>query len=607
MRSIFIFSFLIILNLTCYSQSIRVKSTHYAKVNVNHVIEDYQVSFQKLEPSNHGIENSSSLLKKYSPKTSNKKAINHPSLMRNFEGNAYNSRVPNDNDIAISNNGDIVSVINSTIYFYDSDGQKQKNLSLGAFSSSLNILGSKYDPRVIYDQENDRFIVIYLSGNTDSTSNIIVGFSVSNNPLEDWNLYSLNGNPLNDGSWSDYPNVAISKNELFITINTFLNQSENASGFVESTIWQINKFNGYNGDSVLQTEYYHNLGLTNRTKFTIIPLQGGDHLYGPNMYFVMNQSKSDDASDIFKIIEITDTIGSLNKTLVIDSVKSNLSYNKPFNAKQPLKHELRTNDARLQNGYIQNDKAHFVFNCNVEESNLCGVYHGIIDLKNKSAIGYILSHPYKEWAFPAIAFAGKNSGDDEAIIVLNFCSDTIFAGTSSVYYKDGEHSDEKIIKNGESELNIIGDLADRWGDYSGIQRKYNEPGKVWVASCFANKIGSGSFANKLYGTWIAELGNPQYYQSIDDRFSITKNTEVYPNPSFQDFSLQFDSKSHQQIIVTLISNDGKRIELLRRSIQPGKQQFSFSTATLAQGIYLLEVKGSKELYLNQKVVVSTAE
>src|ERR1700752_4631673 len=42
-----------------------------------------------------------------------------PTLGDNFIGNNYDFSVPNDNDMAISNAGKIVSVINSTVYMMD--------------------------------------------------------------------------------------------------------------------------------------------------------------------------------------------------------------------------------------------------------------------------------------------------------------------------------------------------------------------------------------------------------------------------------------------------------------------------------------------------------
>ena len=68
-------------------------------------------------------------------------------MLTGFQGNPYNFSVPNDNDVAISNDGMIVSVINSTINIYTETGEELYVVSLSAFSDTLDILESDFDPR----------------------------------------------------------------------------------------------------------------------------------------------------------------------------------------------------------------------------------------------------------------------------------------------------------------------------------------------------------------------------------------------------------------------------------------------------------------------------
>jgi len=84
---------------------------------------------------------------------------------------------PNDNHVAISNNGIVVSVVNTNIRFYDTLGtQKGNTRSLQNFSSSLGTFTQNSDPRVLYDPMEDRFIILFFTGNTRATNKIIVGF-----------------------------------------------------------------------------------------------------------------------------------------------------------------------------------------------------------------------------------------------------------------------------------------------------------------------------------------------------------------------------------------------------------------------------------------------
>ena len=152
-------------------------------------------------------------------------SLKAPYELINFEGNTYDNGIPDDNNIAVSDSGKILSAMNSTLNVYDSAGNLIKNISLGAFSNGLGLSQGKYDPKVIYDESADRFIAVCLNGTSDSTSYAIIGFSQTNDPAGNWNLYKISGNPLNDTTWSDFPIIKITQNELFLTLNALHNNS----------------------------------------------------------------------------------------------------------------------------------------------------------------------------------------------------------------------------------------------------------------------------------------------------------------------------------------------------------------------------------------------
>ncbi len=93
------------------------------------------------------------------------------------------SGTPNDNHVAVANDGTFIAVMNTTIRVHDDTGKLLKAWSLEWFPATQNkvdnlpTLTRIYDPRVIYDPYEDRFIVLYMHGTTDKTSFIVVGFS----------------------------------------------------------------------------------------------------------------------------------------------------------------------------------------------------------------------------------------------------------------------------------------------------------------------------------------------------------------------------------------------------------------------------------------------
>ena len=72
-----------------------------------------------------------------------------PAILTGWEGNIMGSGVPNDNDMAISNDGKIISVINSSIYIYDTLGTLLKSVYLSTFADTLGIAASSFDPKVM--------------------------------------------------------------------------------------------------------------------------------------------------------------------------------------------------------------------------------------------------------------------------------------------------------------------------------------------------------------------------------------------------------------------------------------------------------------------------
>ena len=145
---------------------------------------------------------------------------------------------PMDNSIAISDDGLIVSVANTTIQFKTTGGGTFYSNSIIDFIDDPSI-SYVCDPVVNYDPEEDRFIFFAqeCSGNS-SNSHLIIMFSETNDPDEGWNYYKITGNPLGDNSWFDYPKLAISDTELFISGNLFYN----GGGFNQSVVYQMEKF-----------------------------------------------------------------------------------------------------------------------------------------------------------------------------------------------------------------------------------------------------------------------------------------------------------------------------------------------------------------------------
>ena len=76
--------------------------------------------------------------------------------------------IPNDNSMAISNDGILISGINSVIWAYDYNTDSTvfpfQVMSLENIAGGGGITDHYYDPKLIYDPSEDRFILVFLIG-----------------------------------------------------------------------------------------------------------------------------------------------------------------------------------------------------------------------------------------------------------------------------------------------------------------------------------------------------------------------------------------------------------------------------------------------------------
>jgi hypothetical protein len=519
----------------------------------------------------------------------------------NFEGNISGNSVPNDNDIAISNGGKIVSVINTNIYMFDGDQDTfllQK--ALATFAQPLQLFNSKYDPKVVYDPVKDRFIMIFLNGYTWQTSKIIIGFSQTNDPTGAWNLYKLPGNPLNDSTWSDYPVIGISSEDLYIGINTFTNGSSNNSGFTQTCFWQIDKEEGFNGDSTLTTRYYYDILTNNKPIFNITPIKGGKTTYGPHFYLLSNRNLSTENDTLF-VLKVTGDVHNSATTLQVTTLNSAKKYFLPPTALQPNGHTFDTNDSRILGGFYQDNKIQFVQSTLDTATGHAAVYHGLINDVNgtMSATANIISDTLLDLGFPNISYTGIDPNETEAIITFNHSASTVFSGFSAVYYaNDNTYSPILRIKEGTSVVNLLSGSYERWGDYSGSQTRYNEGSKVWAAGSFGK-------SNGKHGTWIAELTSPdstQHYFPPDPASVLSEH--IYPNPTQDIVSIPFVLEKDMVIRFSVYDMRGRLVTtLLEDKAKEGKNLFTFNASPLTNGMYVLIVETEDGIQLIKERIV----
>jgi len=594
------------------------KSSTYVKrtVNLKENIDHWKASVQSMQMTNPGGNSYNDFLiiqkqiqtQKYPRKKSLKslnKSPNIPSfnIENGFEGNLYNNKVPNDNTLAISNEGIILAGINSSYIIYDTNNDSLL-LSSTLNSMTLDFMNlrfvKKYDPKFIYDHKEDRFIVVFLVGNKPLNSHVCVAFSSTSNPMDDWNVYMLEGDALSTGHWTDYPAISVTEDDLFITGNLLLDGVSWQLGFNQSIIWQIDKENGYSDADSLSFNLWSDIKDDSINIRNIHPVRGARELQDKNQYLLSNKNFSLESDSLY-LIKIENSQKSLNSELSIQRITLDDHYFLSPNGKQYNGKELATNDSRVLGGIIDRDWIQFVQHSMDTNYGTAGIYHGIIynyDI-NPYVESKIISDSIIDFGYPNIASTGINPNEKECVIGFNYTSINDTNGVSCVYMNNNEiYSNFTKLHRGNRAIDRLNGNIDRWGDYSGIQRKYDDPCRTWISGMFG-KIGSN-------GSWISSISTsdtcreplphlflePAYNQGV-----------LFPNPSKDFVNYDFSLEENLDLKISIFSIEGKLVTVLYNDlVNSGPNRLSFDITKLRVGSYLLIIENNDNKLFTKKLI-----
>lgn len=530
-----------------------------------------------------------------------------PTIGTNFKGNELKSWTPSDNSIAISNGGIIVSVVNYGIEYYQNNGTPiLQNFTWTDFVNNALLNQAKFDPRVLYDNIHDRFILVLLHGFSSTTSKLLVCFSKTNDPMDGWNIFQLSGNPYQDGSWSDYPTIGISNDDLFINCNRF-GDAPNYD-FNKTYIYQIGLQEGYAG-SPLNYGLWNNIYTPdNQDGITLYPASNGmGKSMSESMYFV--HLMPDSGSHVY-LYHINGKLTNPNKSMTT-SMYDIPHYEVCANALQKdpttgFLDSLSTGSAWTQNAFYLNNVIHYTHDADYGNG-WCGINYGRIYLDSNKANTTQFGQIGTDLAYPAIAAFGYDS-TDHGVAIAYVQSDSNITPQCGVISVDNDMtwSALQTVKTGDTSVNILypPDYAvqpERWGDYTGICRKYNatQPEAWMVASYGANtppRLAS-------FGNWIAQIlsNEPMQTNEIEQQNASIK---IYPNPVVDMFSMEYDNKKAGLVIIKLFDQNGSVVkELFNDYLRVSKNLISFNKLALSSGIYFIKVSNNGVNVWNEKVLV----
>ncbi len=440
-----------------------------------------------------------------------------PTLGVNFNGNLQGNNVPPDNTMAVSKNGFIVSSINSNIIFTNSAGKLNFTQNLTDFYTFLDIGSSVYDSRILYDVELNRFVILALHGNTPQTTKIVMAFSKYEDPSAGWYYYSIKGNPLNDPNWFDYPNVGMTKKDLFISGLIRNNDGD----WQYSILFQLDKQRCFNGEAA-NYKYYSDIKNEDGTKgFNIVPAHSAWSTYpAQKMHFISNVAQGG-SKYYLHTVDGALAEDPVMTAKVVTGLQTALA---PDGAQKGTSNVMNTFDSRIWNAMELNGTIHFGAHVN-SPANTSALMYGRYDLATDKVSAQLYYDAKYDFGFPSIAAIGDSETSDKVLINFLKTGKDIFPSQAAILCEGtGDNFDwgkEVNTKTGTGFVDALTDNRERWGDYTTVSRRFfDQKPEVWITGCYGR---SGS-----YGTWLAQYFSDSTSVYID---YTADSTAILPGQS----------------------------------------------------------------------------
>jgi hypothetical protein len=401
---------------------------------------------------------------------------------------------------------------------------------------------------------------------------------------------------MQNNTWFDYPSIGVSTNELYISGNMFT--SDNA--FDQSILLQIEKKKGFLGESFNYKTWKDVKHANGGSAFTMKPLSfGHNSSYGPGTFLVSNSSGGSATQGNIYVYDLTDDLASGNAELKLYKFNLTGGYELAGDASQKgTTDKIQTGNCRIQRGFFLDGTLHFVFNAEYE-SGFSGINYCRIDIANNTLVSKKFGLTGFDYAYPSIASFSSDPKDKTVLIHFLRTGTSIFPQTRVVTFDDEMNSSNSIlIKSGSAFVSQISG-AERWGDYTGIARKFGttEP-EIWVSGCYgvSDRTANG------YNAWIAQV-NHQFGVGVEEIVAPTQKVFVTPNPVVDLFTLDIDMKKASFARIHLLDVTGKIVKVLYEDkLKQGVNELSFNKNALANGTYFVNVQG-EDINTTTKLVV----
>ncbi len=372
----------------------------------------------------------------------------------------------------------VVNVVNVTVSFHTKDGTQVFESSLASFFATLAPTTFTFDPKVIYDQVEDRFLIVTLE-HTDApnVSRIFLAVSDDANPLGSWTMVELPGEVV-VGFWADYPGFAIDEEAVYITNNLF---PFGGGAFVGSRLWVVDKgvSGGFYDDMAASFGVFNPYGGAGAATTTQPAHVFGSVPAGVGTFLASYSGLTGGGTEFVQVVRMDDPLGSPTFTqqfLALGDIEPLLG-GLPDAPQLGSASLIETNDRRALNAVWRDGSLWISTTVDPGTSEATAYWleldtsaiPGSVSLADQGAIAGEDIAAGTFTFFPSIAV----NSDGDVGIGFSASASTIFAGSYFTRREPGDpagttQGSELLRAGTDFYLRTFGGPSNRWGDYSGI-------------------------------------------------------------------------------------------------------------------------------------------
>ena len=471
-----------------------------------------------------------------SGKGKSKKNVNRTFQGFGFDDNATENGgfrfIPPD-PIGAAGKSRVIAVANTMIESRTKGGKLKWRDSLSDFFAPLTPATFTFDPKIVYDQYEDRFVVVtleFLVGaapvDAGNISRILLAVSKTGKPNSptpaDWHYQALSGKdvaffPGPFEVWADYPGFEVDEEAIYVTANMFTFVPFGFFG--GSRLWIVDKGAGAGGfyDGGVSVSSMHDPyaatfipGLASTTMPAQVFGAGGTGS-GIGTFLVEHSGLTNGVDEFVNVIRVNDPLGAVSFTqefinigdidavaaALPDAPQSGNPIGIEVNDRRALDAVWRNNQLYLTTTILPNagpdlgqTTAHW-FQLDTSGVASSTSPAGLITLADQGNIGGEDLAPGTFTFFPAVA-VNKN---DEVMFGFSASAPTIFAGAYAARRSPADPpatvGATQTIQAGLGPYQrFFGGPRNRWGDYSGISVDPTDQKKFWVFNEFADTPGT---------------------------------------------------------------------------------------------------------------------